>query len=324
MAVALAALNNYFNDPMGIVDPQIRVALNNQGLQSFDDFLTLSEKDLSELCSNIRKPGGTIPNPVHDPAAPVAGIPPTIPNPGIQFGHVYEKRFKMLRYYLLHLQRIQRPFGAAQATLARLTICYRLKESEEDAEEVDLPGKLTCTDKVREVLEDMDNYLLCKLGSSGLPLAYVVRETVALPADDLGYGQPTVSEEMLMRGPHTGMYYELDNREIWQMIRHVTHGGPGWSWVQGHQRTSNGRQAYLAIKTHYLGESYSTRVRAAADNIPLITMGNRDHSRLKDIVRYLQRHLWTLTRQVRKYQRQERYEYVKISFVCSSILKNQV
>jgi hypothetical protein len=50
------------------------------------------------------------------------------------------------------------------------------------------------------------------------------------------------------------------------MIRHVTHGGPGWSWVQSHQRTTNGRQAYLAIKTHYLGESYSTRVRAAADS----------------------------------------------------------
>jgi hypothetical protein len=45
-----------------------------------------------------------------------------------------------------------------------------------EAEEVDLPTKLTQTDKVRELLEDLDNYLIRKLGSSGLPLAYVVRE----------------------------------------------------------------------------------------------------------------------------------------------------
>jgi hypothetical protein len=80
-----------------------------------------------------------------------------IPNPGIQLGFVFEKRLKMLRYYLLHLQHIQRPMGVAQATLARLTICYRLNDSETDEEEVDLPAKLVRIDKVRDVLEDIDN-----------------------------------------------------------------------------------------------------------------------------------------------------------------------
>jgi hypothetical protein len=130
-----------------------------------------------------------------------------------------------------------------------------------------LPTKLSRVDKVREVLEDIDNYLLRKLGASGLPLAYIVRESVALPADDPGYGLPSTSEEMVTRGPHTGAFYEIDNKEVWQVVRHVTHGGPGWSWVQSYQRMCNGRQAYLAIKTHYLGESYSSRVRAAADSI---------------------------------------------------------
>jgi hypothetical protein len=241
MAAALAALNNYLNDPIGITDPQARVALNNQGLQSFFDFYTLTEKDIIEICANIRKPGGTIPNPVHDPAAPVAGIPPTIPNPGIHLGHIYEKRLKMLRYYLLHLQRIQRPMVIAQATLARITICYRLKEAEDEVEDIDLPTKLSRVDKVREVLEDIDNYLLRKLGASGLPLAYIVRESVALPADDPGYGLPSTLEEMVTRGPHTGAFYEIDNKEVWQVVRHVTHGGPGWSWVQSYQRMCNGR-----------------------------------------------------------------------------------
>jgi hypothetical protein len=74
MAAALAALNNFFNDPLGIGDPQTHVALNNQGLQAFDDFLTFTEKDISEICANERKPGRTVPNPAFDPAAPVTGV----------------------------------------------------------------------------------------------------------------------------------------------------------------------------------------------------------------------------------------------------------
>jgi hypothetical protein len=71
---------------------------------------------------------------------------------------------------------------------------------------------------------------------------------------------------MVTRGPHGGNDYEVDNKEVWQVIRHVAHGGPGWSWVQAFQRVCNGRKAYLSIKTHYLGERYRARIRAQADN----------------------------------------------------------
>jgi hypothetical protein len=238
-------------------------------LDTFEDFLLLEEKDIGDVCANVRKPGGMVPNPNHDPQNIVAGVPSMIPNPGIQLGHIYEKRLKLLRYYLHHLERIQRTMNPATATVGRLTSCYRLKDTEDDAEDLDLPSKLTRIEKVRDVLEDMDNYLVRKLGSSGLPLAYVVREEVAVPigALDPGYGLPTISEEMIARGPHTGTHFQMDNNEVWQMIRHVTHGGPGWIWVQSHQRAYDGRQAYLAIKMHYLGESYSARIRSHADNV---------------------------------------------------------
>jgi hypothetical protein len=266
MAAAQAALNNYLDAPLGITEAATRAALNQQGLQSFDDFLTLTEKDISEICTNLRKPGGTIPNPAYNAAAPVVGIPATIPNPGINVGHVFEKRLKMLRFYLLHLQRIQRNMTPATATLARLTTCYNMKEIEDNEEEEELPGKLVRVDKVRDVIENIDHYLNRKRGSSGLPLAYVVRDEVNLPLIDPGYGMPTTAQEMIARGPHFGTYYQIDNQEVWQVIRHCTHGGPGWSWVQSHQRASDGRGAYLALKLHYLGEAYSSRIRAAADN----------------------------------------------------------
>jgi hypothetical protein len=104
MAAAQAQLNNYLDTPIGITTQATRAALNQQGIQSFDDFLTLTEKDISEICTNLRKPGGTVPNPDHDPQNPVVGVPATLPSPGISLGHLYEKRLKMLRYYALHLQ----------------------------------------------------------------------------------------------------------------------------------------------------------------------------------------------------------------------------
>jgi hypothetical protein len=195
MAAARANFNNYLNAMIGINDAALVTAINGQGLEGFDDFLMLTEDDIGNICTNVRKPGGTIPNPAYDPNNIVPNIPATIPNPGRQLGRVYEKRLKMLRYYVHHLQRIQRVIVANQATLDRLVNCYRLKDAEDEDEDVELPQKLLKTDKVRDVLEDIDNYLVRKLGSSGLPLAYVVREEVALPLVDPGYGQPTTTDD---------------------------------------------------------------------------------------------------------------------------------
>lgn len=102
----------------------------------------------------------------------------------------------------------------------------------------------------------------------GVPLAYVVRDTVALPAanDDPGFGQPSYIEEMVRRAPHGTPQYETDNALVWNVIRHVTHGGPAWNWVSRFARTSNGRDAYIALKTHYLGSAYQLRIRALADS----------------------------------------------------------
>lgn len=268
-AAARAELNNYLRQVLLIADAAVRTALNTQGLESLEDFVALTEKDIDDICSNARKPGGTIPNPAYqarnNPAAP-----PFLPNAGVQIGHVFVKRLKMLRFYLFHLRRVQRPFQAATATLDVITALYRMYEQEQEEDETkDLPEKLTSVEKVRYTIENIDNYLIRKRGSSGAPLAYVVRESIAPPnaAEDLGFGLPSYSEEMIQRAPHDGIYYQQDNKLVWDVIRHVTHEGPGWSWVQAFQRTRDGRAAYLSIKSHYLGESFTARLRSNADQL---------------------------------------------------------
>ena len=107
------------------------------------------------------------------------------------------------------------------------------------------------------------------MGTSGLPLAYVTREDIAIPApaDDPGFGIPDFTSEMIRRGDHTDDSYEPDNTTVWTIIRHVTHGGQGWSWVSKYARSTNGRAAYFALKAHYLGDAYVSRIRSNADKI---------------------------------------------------------
>ena len=201
MAANLAALNNYFENTLFITDQAVRNGLNQQGLTSFDDFITFTEKDIAQICSNVRKPGGVIPN----PNAAVPGQPATISNPGVLVGHAIEVRLKMLCYFVKHVVRIQRlPVVPAIATLTRLIAVYKLKDIEKDEEDEDIkiPTPLTKIDEVCVTLEDLDDYLRHKLCNSGCPLAYITRDTVALvPADDPGFGQPSYTEEMIARAP---------------------------------------------------------------------------------------------------------------------------
>jgi hypothetical protein len=90
MAGNLAELNNDMNNVLQIVQQPVRDALNDPGLDAFDAFATLEEDDIKRICDTIRKPGGIIIN----PNAAIAGQPPTIPNPGVAIGQVYEKCLK--------------------------------------------------------------------------------------------------------------------------------------------------------------------------------------------------------------------------------------
>ena len=66
-----------------------------------------------------------------------------------------------------------------------------------------------------------------RLGTSGLPLAFVTREDIAIPApeDDPGFGMPDFTSEMVGIGDPTDDSYQPDNTPVWTVIRHVTHGG---------------------------------------------------------------------------------------------------
>ena len=123
---------------------------------------------------------------IPNPRAGEAGQPAEVPNRGVPIGARHEKMLRMFNYYYYHLQRVQRPFEEATATVERLTECWKLKEKEDQAKkdknDIDPPKQLTKMEDVRKTLENIDHYLASTKGCSGIPLIYVVRDrNVPLP-----------------------------------------------------------------------------------------------------------------------------------------------
>jgi hypothetical protein len=115
-------------------------------------------------------PGGLI----KDPNA-AAGDGALVPNHGVTLvGHVFEKRLRQLFYYCFHLHYIQHEFVPGQATLQHLSQCWKLKEEEDEVEDVPDLEPLTNITKVHQSLENIDDALGCKRGAYGIPLTYVV------------------------------------------------------------------------------------------------------------------------------------------------------
>ena len=167
MAGNLAEFNNYLRDTLRISDQSLRNAINNQGIESFNDLIDLTVKDVEKACARIRTPGGTIPN----PRAAEENQPATIKNPGIQVSLQVEKRLMQLCYFCRHMHRIQRTVTAAQASLARLIQVWSLKDAEDafESSTVPTPRTLTKVDEIRQVLEDIENALTIARGINGEP-----------------------------------------------------------------------------------------------------------------------------------------------------------
>jgi hypothetical protein len=175
--------DGYLQQVLGIAQADVRNALQLQGLGTVDDFIALSEEDIEDVCKIVRRTGGMIPNPAFGQGASRGAQPPLLPNPGLPIGHLHEKRLKMLRFFIYHLQRIQREFDPAIATMDTLQEIYLLKEvdDEDDQKKPALPEKITKTDKVRKVIENIESLLLSMKGINGVPLLYIVRDQLALP-----------------------------------------------------------------------------------------------------------------------------------------------
>ena len=254
-----ASFRTYLRDVIGIPDPrERREAVQEQGLGVLTDFLEFDKEAIEVLCSSVRKPGGTIPN----PDIGNLGAPAAIPNPGYSIPAICEKRLIAASYTAKLYDMIGRAITSDTMSRERIKKFETHRILMEDHED---PEKLQVVSKSFGIIRAMDmvpSHLRDRLGVRKIPLSYVIRENAnpgnaPLPAID----QPTsenynsITEELIYYAPHHGDEYVEDNAKVFQILQDMVTGTSFESSVKSHQRRRDGRAAYFALCQHNLGSS---------------------------------------------------------------------
>jgi uncharacterized membrane protein YgcG len=230
-----------------------------QGYDTLAELALLKADDVGVLCKVIRRPGGLVQNPaLNVPGAVVANLPPFVNNPGLQVSTRAEKNLKLLAYYLRYQERVSRTVLAANITLAMVRATESYGKWEEDHENLEAP-KIDSKDWSK-TLEAIQGWLRGYLGQSKIPLARVIRADIEVPDEvaDPATNYSSRIDELIARAPIGAVGaededYLVDRGTVWDLIESITRNDPSWTYVKVAQTTRDGRMAYLALESHYLG-----------------------------------------------------------------------
>lgn len=141
--------------------------VNDQGYDTLDELELLTDEEVISLCKNVRKPTGNT----------RAGRAITLKA---------ENNLKLACYMLRHYKRTSRTPDPADVTVDAIRELADLKKQEKKHEDKE-PPTIKPSDWVA-TFELLTEWLRQCRGTSGLPLAYVVRNDDAVAPDPAGVG----------------------------------------------------------------------------------------------------------------------------------------
>lgn len=227
-----------------------------------------------------------IPNPNFvpnvDPATQAqnnVGVPATIPNPGIPVSMRACNNLQLACYYLRYQTRTSRPKLVDQITMANIRAIKSLRDWEQNHKDVDAPA-IDDKDWPRTI-EAIEEYFRGCLGTnSKIPLAYVIREEVFPPVNTAASPDPPTNydsrqDELIARAPIHSIprdattlktdHYLEDRVKVWELLSAITQEHDCWTYVKPAQRTRDGREAFRALKGHYLGANNVDNMASRAE-----------------------------------------------------------
>ena len=263
---------------LGFTQDAANAITQDQGIDSMEELKTLKDSEVKDLCDVVRKPGGTIPN----PNAAVAGQPATIRDPGIKVSLRAEGNLKLTCYWLRHLARTSRNANFADIQVDTVRTMKTLVEQEEahDDPKLDEGDKIVKLKDWSRTMENIQEALRGHLGTTKVPLSYVIRENVAVPDanTDPAFGMPnskyvSVLDEMIGRAPIRNaaddgyeQSYLVDREKVWDLMTKICASYPEcWTYIKTAMRARDGRAAYEALYTQYLGPHNVDNMADAAE-----------------------------------------------------------
>ena len=250
---------------MGFSVQAAQYITDNQGLGTLAEFKILQDTEVEDLCRVVRKPGGTVADPNN------AGQ--NIPNPGIEVSLMACNNLKLMCYFLRFKERTSRDVTAADITVNNVRALIGYREWENEHEDPS-PPELTFKNWTRTI-ETIEDYLRGCLGTTKIPLAYIIRDEPVPEddADDPANNYSTIQDELIGRAPHHNdadppvytQAYKDDNVAVFNKIAELTRDKDCWTYVQQAARARNGRKAFLGLKDHYLGPNNVDNMATTAE-----------------------------------------------------------
>ena len=245
-------------DQMGI--PQAMVAqLQIKGIMTISDLADFEKETLQQMADNLRKPGGRVPDP--NPAA-AAGA--TIPTPPFVFSAKLQHRLTVVCELVRYYNTIGHDLSAGNMhwsnVMKNFEIQWKALKEHKEADNPDVP-KISKSLPIMKWTEAFQDYLHQTIGVRTIPLAYIMRETVDVPAipppqeankpHSTEYG--SIEVELVAHASHDHELYKEDNGSIYYHLEEAMHGTIYSASIKPFQCGKDGRGAWLALTSQYAG-----------------------------------------------------------------------
>ena len=107
-----------------------------------------------------------------------------------------------------------------------------------------------------------ENYLGSIFNTSGIPLAYVIRDEDHTPSQEKIYS--IQNQKSIECTGHLGTGFISDNERVWTILQDAILGSTGEAFIRHCNKSKDGRKAWKALNAHYLGAGpISTQKQAA-------------------------------------------------------------
>ena len=241
-------------------------AIIAEGLDDLADLYELSEDEgIKRLCSNVRKPSGSIPDPnwVEPDPNPDGATAPMVPRIGHAIPAICEQRLALAAYGAKLYQSIGRPVVSATLSRSRLREFKNHKSMVDNHNEPENLPDISKSYTIMKFLDQFPTHLREMLGVSKVALSYVIRDE-AVPIMPIGALQPnkpwsvgreSIMEELIELTPHSGPAFDADNAQVYNLLASSLAGTSAMTSITRHQRRRDGRGAYLDLVTHNMGSA---------------------------------------------------------------------
>jgi hypothetical protein len=239
---AIASILQY----CGFDNADHRDLINVDGLESYADMLSLTEKDIGALAKGFAER--------------------TVAQGRIVFGLRRTNRLKAAINWAQDFRRVSREVTLDPAVTDMAEFRIQIETAKQRAlirdssdEDGGLtkaadPGKLKRQKDWSPWLRGLRNYLSTIRGQDGIPLSYVIRENeepdyTIEEEDDYDFEQLSIN-----CAPLTGLIFKTDARKVHQLIHGFVQGETAEVWIKPKEKKKNGRIDLLALQAHYGGE----------------------------------------------------------------------